>query len=60
MFPIQSTDYISVISPLFVGYLLTKLSGIPILEKQNLRKWKDNPQYMQYFRATPRLLPYLY
>lgn len=53
-------DYLSIISPLFITFLLTKVSGIPILERQNMKKWKGNPQYLQYVQTTPRLLPFLY
>ena len=56
----QSTEYLSVLSPVCVALLLTKLSGIPILERRNLRMWKDNPQFMEYLRTTSRLFPGLY
>lgn len=53
-------EYVSIISPLFITFLLTKVSGIPILERQNMKKWKDNPQYLEYVQKTPCLLPFLY
>lgn len=56
----KGIDYISVVSPLFIALLLTKVSGIPILERQSLKKWKDNPEFMRYFKTTPRLVPYIY
>ena len=56
----KAVDYVSVISPFFVAFLLTKVSGIPILERQSLKKWKDNPEYMKYIKKTSRLVPYVY
>ena len=53
-------EHASVISPLFVVWLLSRLSGIPILERQNLKRWQDNAEFMQYFRNTYRLIPYIY
>jgi len=53
-------DYLSVISPLFVAFLLTRVSGIPILERQNMKKWKDNPEFLSYLQRTPRMIPFLY
>lgn len=56
----QGHEFLSVISPIFVAILLTKVSGIPILEKMNMRRWKENPEFLNYIRRTPRLIPYLY
>ena len=53
-------EHLGVVSPIFVSYLLTKLSGIPILERRALRQWKDNQQFMQYMQNTYRILPYVY
>ena len=53
-------EHASVISPIFVVWLLSRLSGIPILERQNLKRWQDNAEFMQYFRNTYRLIPYVY
>ena len=53
-------EHASVISPLFVVWLLSRLSGIPILERQNLKRWQDKPEFMHYFRNTYRLIPYIY
>ena len=53
-------DYISIISPVFVALLLTKVSGIPILEKQNMRRWKTNQGFLDYLKKSWRLIPYVY
>ena len=45
------------ISPIFIYVLLTKISGIPILNKRALEKWGDNPKYQKYRDHTPALFP---
>ena len=47
------------ISPIFVYILLTKVSGIPILDRRALEKWRDNPEYQIYRDTTPPLIPRL-
>tara|TARA_B100001094_G_scaffold163511_1_gene158238 strand:- start:275 stop:1198 length:924 start_codon:yes stop_codon:yes gene_type:complete len=47
------------ISPIFIYLLLTKVSGIPILDKRALEKWGENPEYQKYREITPALLPRL-
>lgn len=56
----KGKEYLSVLSPIFVAFLLTRVSGIPILERQNWKKWKETPQYLQYVQSTPKLIPFLY
>ena len=46
-----------VVSPLFVVLLLTRISGIPLLEARADRRWGDDPAYQAYRAATPVLLP---
>lgn len=41
----QGSQYLSVVSPLFVWFLLRYVSGIPILEKQAMRKWGSDPAF---------------
>jgi len=45
------------LSPLFVGWLLMKVSGIPMLEKRADEKWGGQADYEGYKAATPVLLP---
>jgi steroid 5-alpha reductase family enzyme len=47
------------ISPIFIYLLLTKVSGIPILDKRALEKWGDDPEYQKYRDKTPALIPRL-
>ena len=56
----EAKEYTSGISLIFVLYLLIKLTGISILERRNLRSWGDNARFMEYFRSTSRLIPWIY
>ena len=47
------------ISPIFIYLLLTKLSGIPILDRRALEKWGDDVEYQKYRDNTPALFPRL-
>ena len=53
-------QYWSVISPMLVAYLLTRVSGIPILEKQGLRRWGHLAEYQKYRQNTASLIPYVW
>ena len=44
---------IGLISPLTITYLLTRFSGVPMLEE----RYKDNPEYLEYIRTTNVLIP---
>ena len=44
-------------SPLFVTFLITKVSGIPLLETSNNMKYKDNKNYEEYKRDVPVMIP---
>jgi len=52
-------QYAAWLSPLFVYFLLTRLSGIPTLAKRGQKLWGDDPAYQAYLATTPRLLPRL-
>lgn len=53
-------SWLALISPLFVMFLLLKVSGVPLLQKAGLKKWGDNPDYMAYRENTPKLIPKLF
>lgn len=44
------------ISPVFVVVLLTRISGLPMLERRAAKRWGDEPAYQEYVRSTPVLL----
>ena len=50
-------QYVSLISPLFVYFLLTRVSGIPLLEEHAEKKWGKDKKYISYKKNTPELFP---
>jgi len=54
---LQGWQFATLISPLFVYLLLTRVSGIPLLERQALQRWGDDPDYRAYRENTPALFP---
>ena len=50
---------ITLISPIFVYILLTKISGVSMQEARAKKKWKDNEAYQEYLKNTPMLIPKL-
>lgn len=49
--------WVTVVSPLFVILLLTRISGIPMLESRARKRWGDDPEFQAYVRDTPVLVP---
>jgi steroid 5-alpha reductase family enzyme len=49
--------WIVLISPVFVAILLTRISGIPLLERRAEKRWGDDPAFRAYTDATPKLIP---
>ncbi|TFG61750.1 MAG: DUF1295 domain-containing protein [Gemmatimonadales bacterium] len=47
---------VTLVSPLFVYLLLTRISGVPLLEALAERKWSGDPEYQAYRRSTPSLI----
>ena len=47
---------VTLISPIFVYILLTKISGIPLLENRGMKKWGSDPEYIDYVNRTPALI----
>lgn len=52
-------QWIALISPVFVTLLLTRVSGIPLLEKKADQKWGGQADYEAYKKSTPVLIPRL-
>jgi steroid 5-alpha reductase family enzyme len=52
-------QYVTLVSPVFVYLLLTRVSGIPILERRAQVRWGDDPEYRAYRDRTPVLVPRL-
>jgi steroid 5-alpha reductase family enzyme len=47
----------TLVSPVFVFLLLTRVSGIPLLEARAQQKWGHDPEYRAYRARTPVLFP---
>ena len=54
---LSGSQYVTLISPLFVYLLLTRVSGIPMLESSADERWGDDPAYQAYKARTPVLFP---
>jgi len=54
---LRGWQYLTLISPLFVYFLLTRVSGIPILEKRADEKWGGQADYEVYKERTSILFP---
>lgn len=52
-------QWIGLLSPVFVILLLTRVSGIPLLEKKADKRWGGDADYEAYKTATPVLVPTL-
>jgi steroid 5-alpha reductase family enzyme len=50
-------QYLTLVSPLFVYLLLTRVSGIPLLEARADEEWGGDPAYRAYRDRTPPLFP---
>jgi steroid 5-alpha reductase family enzyme len=54
---LRGWQWVTLISPLFVALLLTRISGVPILEKRADEKWGGQEDYEAYKARTPVLIP---
>ncbi len=50
-------QWVTLISPVFVTLLLTRVSGIPMLEARAEKRWGDDPEFRSYTERTPVLVP---
>jgi steroid 5-alpha reductase family enzyme len=54
---VQGWQCVALASPLFVALLLTRISGVPLLERRADEKWGGQPDYEAYKKRTPVLIP---
>ncbi len=52
-------QWIGLVSPVFVTVLLTRISGVPLQEKQAQERWGDRTDYRAYRERTPVFIPRL-
>lgn len=56
---LQGWQWVTLISPVFVAVLLTRVSGVPLLERKADQKWGGQEDYEAYKKRTPVLIPRL-
>jgi steroid 5-alpha reductase family enzyme len=49
--------WVTLISPVFVYLLITRVSGIPMLEARAKKRWGDEQVFQEYTENTPVLVP---
>jgi steroid 5-alpha reductase family enzyme len=54
---LRGWQWVTIVSPLFVILLLTRVSGVPLLEKSADKRWGGEPEYEAYKARTPVLVP---
>ena len=54
---LQDWQWIALISPVFVALLITRVSGVPLLEAKADKKWGGQADYEEYKKQTPVLIP---
>ena len=53
---LQGNQLFLMLSPLWVIFLLTAVSGIRMLENRGRKQWGDDPEYQAYVNKTPALM----
>jgi steroid 5-alpha reductase family enzyme len=54
---LQGWQWATLVSPVFVAFLLIRVSGIPMLEQKADERWGGQDDYEEYKRHTPVLVP---
>lgn len=54
---LQGWQWVTLISPIFITLLLTRISGVPMLEKRADEKWGGQDDYEAYKASTSILIP---
>ena len=55
----ERAEYVAAgaVSPFFITFLLTRVSGIPLLERAAQKRWGSDVAYQAYARSTAVLIP---
>jgi steroid 5-alpha reductase family enzyme len=54
---LQGWQWVTLISPVFIIILLTRISGVPLLENRADQKWGSEAEYKSYKARTSVLIP---
>jgi len=54
---LQGWQLVTLVSPVFVAFLLIRVSGVPLLERKADATWGGQPDYVAYKASTPTLIP---
>ncbi len=54
---LRGWQYATLLSPVFVWLLLTRISGVRMLDAAAAKRWGDDDGYASYVARTPMLLP---
>lgn len=53
----RGAEWLAALSPVFVTILLTRVSGVPLLEAAARERWGQDPAWRAYVANTPVLVP---
>lgn len=53
-----TNQYIAMVSPLFITFLLLFVSGVPLLEKSADERWGKDKKYQKYKKSNSIIIPY--
>ena len=60
-FPVFSGfKYLSLITPIFIYFLLNHISGVNLLEERAKEKWGNDPEYVKYLKTIPKFFPKIF
>jgi len=54
---LQGIEWFSIVSPLWIIFLLVRVSGIPFLERSNAERYGHLAEFLTYQRSTKKLIP---
>ena len=54
---LRGWQWVTLLSPFFVAFLLMRVSGVPILERRADARWGHREDYRDYKARTPLLIP---
>ena len=54
---LSSWQYVTLVSPIFVFVLLTRISGIPMLDFAAKKRWGGDTEFLSYIKSTSKLIP---